>query len=493
MGLSATGNYGAKAQLKQKCDRAFQTYDSLLQTRQKIESARRQAASIIDMNVIMMSVPSSVTTLHEFKQKIWRYVEDAIGTTKLTVLVYDEPCNMTNAKKLEQARRDASKKKKEIQCSDDIDPFPFTDNYSAYDLQKHTNILAVRDKRSCRSRLYDEIAKFLMGVITEKIQVWNATGNSEHETIVVFDGVDIRGCDRPAFASRNVEIVATDPEVAGLFQRETPIGEGDLKLQDIEDKIRMHSIPGEPLHGINLVMLSTIDTDSLMISSLAVSKRRVAPFGSNSLMSVLCMRNRAQMSSGDNGMIPSNYLVVDTKMLEACILEHVYGVNTTVEPEEALNTMIAVAAGAALSGCDFCSLQGARFDHFFNCIQDFARTEPLALNGFKHCLSEDPNETKKACYGLRRLCYNASVKMEDLGKRYSRQALSVGSVDDQTLRRAIWTACYWSKREHVANESFGFVTFRQTSSCNAIDIPCSDDDDGRKRARLVTEPTYQAQ
>ena len=397
MGLTATGDYGAKAQLKQKCSRAFRTYDSLLQTRQKLGSMRRQAASIIDMNVVMMSVPSSVTTLHGLKQKIWRYVEDAIGTTKLTILVYDEPCNMTNAKKLEQARRAASKKKKEIQCSDDVDPCPFTDDYSADDLQKHTNILAVRDKRSCRSRLYDEIAKYLMGVITEKIQVWNATGNPEHETIVIFDGVDIRGCDRPAFASRNVEIVATDPEVARLFQRDIPIGEGDLKLQDVEDKIRMHSIPGELLHGINLVMLSTIDTDSLMISALAVSKRRVAPFGSNSLMSVLCMRNRAQKANDETTVIPSSYLVVDTAMLEACILEHAHGTHTVIDPEEALNTMIAVAASAALAGCDFCSLQGARFDHFFNCIHEFARQEPLALNGFKHCLSDNPNERKKAC------------------------------------------------------------------------------------------------
>ena len=468
MGLKASGENGAKAQFKMHCARAFRTYDTLLEARKTIGATRPQTAVLVDMNVVLMSVPNSVLTLSAFVNIVWGFVEWALGTGWLTVLVFDEPKNMTNAKRLEQARRDAARNAYAIPCSDDVDPFPYTDNYTRENLDATENVLSVRNKRSSRSRMYDEVSRRIFEMASEKAAKWNASGKEDNKTVVVLDGVDIRGCDRPAFEPRTVGMVSNNEAICESLRRQVPIGEGDLKLQALEDRIRMLAMPGQVLAGTSLVMTSTIDTDSLMISALAVSKRRANPFGA-SVLSVLCMRNPASKSEKqDDPRASASYLVVDTSMLEACILEYIYH-GEIVSPAQALNTTIALASCAALSGCDFCSLSGARFDHFFSCLQDFTRTEPLALKNFENCLSPDASIAKKACHGLMRVCYAASAKMEGKGKRYARQAQSVAEADDATLRRAIWTACYWSGNEFTADESFGFPT--QSSS--------DEDDNGR--------------
>lgn len=452
MGLKATGEAGAKAQLKSNCAKAFRVYESLLDARKGIGATRSQTAVLIDANVIMMSVPSSVNTLHGFVSVVWGFVEWAIGTGWLSILVFDEPSHMTNAKRLEQARRDAAKNTKLVPCSEDVDPFPFTDDYTRSDLESSFNVHSIRDKRPSRSRMYDEVAKRIFEMASAKAAAWNESGKPENRTVLLLDGVDVRGCDRPAFQPRNVGMVCNDADILAAFERETPIGEGDLKLQALEDRIRELAMPDNILAGTNLVMSSTIDTDSLMISALAVSKRRVNPFGA-SVHSVLCMRTRAANSDES-----ATYLVVDVAMLEALMLQHVYGRSKVVSAEQALNTMLAIASSAALSGCDFCSLPGARFDHFFNSLGDFAKTEPLALQGFSNLLSNDSDVAKKACYGLIRVCYNASAYMETKGKRFEKQSRQVAEVDDDTLRRAAWTASYWCQNEFRADEGFGFPT-----------------------------------
>ena len=56
------------------------------------------------------------------------------------------------------------------------------------------------------------------------------------------------------------------------------------------------------------------------------------------------------------------------------------------------------------------------------------------------------------------MCYNASAYMEAKGKRFEKQSRQVAEVDDDTLRRAAWTASYWCQNEFRADEGFGFPT-----------------------------------
>lgn len=452
MGLKTAGENGCKAQLKTHCERAFRSYDTLLDARKGIGGTREQTAVVLDFNVVLMSAPESVSTLSEYVKICFNFVEHGMASGWLLALVFDEPERMTLAKRQEQARRDAAKKV--IPCSEDIDPFPFSDDFSSSDLDQCECILKVRDKRKCRSRLYDEVAKRVYQMALEKAFKWNQSGNPAHRTVLLLDGVDLRGCDRPPFEPRRVRMECNDDAVGALFHRQTSVGEGDIKLQLIEDRIR--ALSGFDLKGTNLVMLSTIDTDSLMISSLAVSKRRAFPIdGSNSVHSVLCMRTPASRSDKASGA-GASYLVIDVAMLEALILQHVYGRGAAVDPTTALDTMIAIASSAALSGSDFVSAPGTRFDHFFNSIHDFARTEPAALRTFRNALSSQASDARRTAGGLTRLCVCASVAMEEKGKRYAKQSKQVADVSDENALRAAWTVAYWLGNEHVADETFGF-------------------------------------
>lgn len=457
MGLKATGEKGGKAYLRANCKQAFRTYETLLDTRKAIGVTRQQTVVTVDMNVILMSVPEAVTTFSGVVRVVWHYIEQAIGTAGLTILVFDEPSSMTNAKKAEQARRDASRQSKQIMCSDDMIECPSSDDFTAEQIEGLVTVMPLRDNRSTRSRLYDEISKRVYNTACEKAEKWNASGKPEHQTFVLMDGADARGCERPVGTKREPRLYGNNQELEAAFQRASPIGEGDIKLQQLDGRIRELATEGGLLEGVTLVMQSTIDTDSMIIGALGVSKRRVTPYAS-SVHSVLCMRTpvtRAQRE--DNPNATATYLVCDLAMLEACIQQHFWGRTGKPAPEQMLHAMLALAAGAALSGCDFVELTGARFDHFFDSIGAFCKSEPVALQTFGTALVSDPAVARGACQSLMRVCYTASRAMEDKGARYKKQAQSVFDCDDATLRRATWTAAYWSENEFVADGEWGFA------------------------------------
>lgn len=455
MGLKATGEKGAKAYLRKNCKRAFRTYDTLLDTRKAVGATRQQTAVLIDMNVVLMSIPESVTTLHGCVRVVWNFVEWALGTGAVTICVFDEPQAMTKAKKAEQARRDEARASHKITCSVDLEPCPLTDDFTSADLEALPNVLPLRDHRPTRSRLYDEISKRVYEIAAAKAAKWNASGNPEHRTLIIMDGVDMRGCERPKNTHRDVAMMGNDEALVQAFQRDRPIGEGDIKLQQLDGRIRELASDGGLLAGTTLVMQSTIDTDSLMISALGVSKRRVTPYTS-SVHTVLCMRSAVTKAQReDNPDATASYLVCDVAMLEGYIQQHIWGVAAQPTPVQMLNAMIAMSAATALAGCDFVELSGARFDHFFDSLSDFVKAEPMALQNFGTALASEPAVARQACQSLLRVCYTASRAMEDK-PRYKRQAKSVFDCDDATLRRAIWTSAYWCENEFDADGEWGF-------------------------------------
>jgi len=456
MGLKATGENGAKAQLRKHCKRAFRTYPTLLETRKAIGATREQTVVILDMNVVLMSIPEAVQTMSGCIRVVWSFVEWALGTGYLTCCVFDEPHAMTNAKKAEQARRDASRASHKIMCSTDLEPCPLTDDFTAKQLEDLTNVMPVRDNRATRSRFYDEISKRIYEMAAAKAEKWNASGKPEHRTAILMDGVDPRGCERPKDARREPVMMGNNEALVAAFQRDTPIGEGDIKLQQLDGRIRDLAVEGGAMEKTTLIMASTIDTDSLMISALSVSKRRINPYMS-SVHTVLCMRTPVtKAQKEDNPGATATYLVCDTAMLEGMMQQHIWGERSTPSPEQMLNAMIAMSAATALAGCDFVELQGARFDHFFDSLNTFVTSEPGALQNFASALASEPAVARQACQSLIRVCYTASKAMEDK-PRYKKQAQSVFDCDDATLLRAVWTAAYWSENEFTADGDWGFA------------------------------------
>lgn len=456
MGLKATGENGAKAVLKTICKPAFRVYPSLLDTRNGVGATRLQTAVMLDMNVLFMSIPESCTTMAACFAVVWNFVEWALGTGWITICVFDEPAAMTGAKKAEQARRDAARESRKITCSEDVEPCPLTGDFTAADLDALPSVLPLRDNRPTRSRLYDELSKRIFAKACAKAEKWNATGGANRTTIVM-DGIDVRGCERGATSPRDVRIVSNDADVAAALARNIPVGEGDIKLQQLDGRIREMAVEGGLMAGTTLILTSTIDTDSMMIAALGVSKRRVSPYAS-SVHTVLCMRTPATKSQREqNAAAAATYLAVDVAMLEGCIQQHMWGRSANPTPDQMLNAMLAMSAATALAGCDFVALEGARFDHFFNSMSDFIASEPLALHNFGTALAQEPAVARQACQSLMRVCYTASKAMESKGNRYKKQSESVFNCDDGTLLRAIWTCAYWAELEFKADETWGFA------------------------------------
>jgi hypothetical protein len=145
-------------------------------------------------------------------------------------------------------------------------------------------------------------------------------------------------------------------------------------------------------------------------------------------------------------------------LLEAQIQTHLWSMVTQPpNAEQMLASMMALCASAALCGCDFTldGLKGSRFDHFWEALPSFVSTEPGALASFNTALDQQETVAQGACQGLYRVCVNASKHMEEK-PRYKKQAESVGNVSDVMLKRAVWSASYWSQNEFEAGIDWGF-------------------------------------
>ena len=84
------------------------------------------------------------------------------------------------------------------------------------------------------------------------------------EGAVIFDGVDPRGADRPIGCVREPGVVATDSMFEALFIHEEKIGEGDIKLAYVANRVR-EIVAGQacfPMKEARLHMTCTIDTVS---------------------------------------------------------------------------------------------------------------------------------------------------------------------------------------------------------------------------------------
>jgi len=473
MGLKG-GETGVKAQFKSLMRSDFLRFETLVELRDAViqqddtdltlPSKRDQTVVFMDGNVLMMSVPEAVGTLDAFSNIIYKYVRDAVRAGAVVVVVFDEPQHLTNAKKEEQARRDTSRALRTVTTSADMQTCPLSDDFTREQLKQLPDVHILKTNRACRSRFYDEVVKMVFERIAENMEKWNAAGHNAG--VFVLDGVEARGCDRPPTEPRETTMVGTDDAVVEALCRDVPIGEGDIKLTALENRVR--HLVGEKhsaFEKIQLAITSTTDTDSFAIMLLDVAKRRVSPY-SASLHSIFCMREppskRAREVDPD---VKASFLCCDVVRLEAHIQEHLWSKSsaTTPTPEQMLHAMTAFTSAAAICGCDFTldGLKGARFDHFWESIPQFVASEPQALAQFGAVHSTDATVARQAIKGLYRVCVNASAHMETK-PRYKKQAQTVSEVSDTLLLRAVWTASYWSLNEHTADTEWGFQPVLRT-------------------------------
>jgi len=479
MGLKS-GNGGAKAYLAELIPQAFRTYPTLLDARLALADTtgadRAGTVAVVDGNVLMMQLPTVVVMpIADVVRIVWSSIEQAVGAARLVVVVFDEPAAMTLAKKAEQTRRDANRAARKVVTSVDLDDETPLNDFDPATLDAQPCVLKYRDHRPTRSRFYDEVCRRVMAIFNEKAAKWNASGKAANKSTLVFDGVDLAGATRPPDEARRVGIVGSvdSDDVVAALQRETPIGEGDIKIQYLDRRVRELAQTDENFQPVKLIISCTIDTDSLLIGTLGVARRRMEPPPPVGIASVLAMRTPATKAQKQiDEHTAATFLVVDIVLLEAHMQAHIWKTGVQPTNEQMLNAMIATAASAALAGCDFVELGGARFDHFFDAMNSFVRTEPLSLDQFARALKPDPVVAQQITHPLLRICYNASTSME-AKPRYKRQAKSVYECDRATLLRAAWTAAYWCEVEHVADAEWGFPVFELATSDDVAGNPAS--------------------
>ena len=139
-----------------------------------------------------------------------------------------------------------------------------------------------------------------------------------------------------------------------LLHRTVPIGEGDLKLTDVTQRVHDAARqPGAPVHGVALNLVVTIDTDSFAIELLQQNRRSGAPATGRTATSctILCFKERARKRKGDDFITDAHYLCCDTQVLHERVLDYFYGTQSldaqTRAQQPAALALLASASRAA--------------------------------------------------------------------------------------------------------------------------------------------------
>jgi hypothetical protein len=292
MGLEGGPN-GAKAVFRERFASAHSTQRNLEAVRLAHNRMRKETLVVVDGNVLMMGVPSSIDKFSDFVAVFCTMLGSAVTAAAHVVVVFDEPENITKAKQQTQTKRDATRSGKTPVCSSDLSACPTNDAYGSEQLLgvriedapegtpvaytdgerqyavAPANSKLLMNHRAARPRFHDAVCVAALEYITRNID-----GNGAWS--LSFDGVDARGADRPHDAPRELGVLSSDPELwVSLLAREQPVGEGDMKLTDVTAKVHARAVedPEGPLGMVSLNLLWTIDTDSLLIELMQEARR----------------------------------------------------------------------------------------------------------------------------------------------------------------------------------------------------------------------------
>lgn len=459
MGLKS-GKHGAKAELRARYPEAFREFESLADARDASMATRGETFAVIDGNVLIMSVPQAAATLDDYVKILTASLKRAIATCHVTVVVFDEPAAMTEAKIQEQMKRDASRASRAsgaVVCSADIGPAtPVGDNYTRQWLESARDVHSLVQNRLTRQRFFDEVSRVVLATLGAQIKRWNDSGYSGGH--LIFDGVDLRGADRPASEPRVATVAGSCSRLAALFARTEPIGEGDLKLAALGRRARRLSETNEPgFESTKLSLCTTIDTDSFCIELIEEAKRadvrKDKPFNT-----LLCMRERTRKRGADDEKAAC-YLCCDVAMLHALLQRHVWGAARSPTQPDRQAAMTLLAAGLALSGCDFVELKGMRSDYVFDAVPIVVKTVPAAIEGAKFAwtgVREDVFKLEPAIKALAMACASRLAETPGVKKGV---LPSVRDPDQNIILRTAWLMSYWCGNEFKGDmHEFGFFS-----------------------------------
>ncbi len=453
MGL-AGGSNGAKAVFLDKFADAFAHVKRLDDVRKLVGVSRAQTLAVLDGNVMMNAIPKEVDTFHGYVRILAYQLDEAIQAAAHVVVVFDDPKAITPAKADEQKRRDQLRQARVPLCSEDLVATIFDDDYHTNDLLADgCNAKLLMEFRKARPRFYDAVCTALLRKFRNEM-----TGDGAWS--LTFDGVDRRGGERGIGVPREAGILSSDDAFwQPLLTRSVAIGEGDLKLTDVTQRVHDASrVEGTPVHGVLLNLVTTIDTDSFVIELLQQNRReRRTEEADRDELTVLCLKERARKRKGDDFVTDAHYTCCDMQAFHELVLDYFYGTkHLTCEMKARQPAALALlAAAVAFCGCDFVEVKGYRFDLALPVVRQMARTRPKDLDAMARLFETERFGKIQALTALRTFILDYCKSLEDV-PRMKRVKENASSLCEQQLYRVLWTCSYWHQVELKNCAQWGF-------------------------------------
>jgi hypothetical protein len=465
MGLKSNARNGVKAQLRDRVPDAFKEFDTLVDARNASSATREEAFACIDGNVLMMSVPQSCRTFDAYVGIVYSSLLKAIATAIVTVVVFDDPSAMTEAKLEEQRRRDSARAATTVVCSTDMCGTNADDFTKEYILQA-SDVHTLKQGRGTRMRFFDEVAMTVMDRLKLQISKWEKGGHVGGH--VVMDGIDSRGAGRGIGEVRDNGFVSSSEGLGELFRRSTMIGEGDLKLADLGRRVRELSNSGvqdlspcqkvhaERLKRTKLIQCTTIDTDSFAIELIEEARRSAQP-NTSPANTLLCMRERAKKRGCDDDRDPF-YLCCDIALLHASLQRHMWGISRSPGPIDQRAAITLLVAGWCMCGCDFVEIKGMRSDVVFESIGEIVKTHSDSVGLMQHSWQGERETLALTHKPIRQLLTACATKLIDIPRIKKDFLTNVRQPDQLVLNKVGWLCAYWNSCEHHGSmEDFGFL------------------------------------
>jgi hypothetical protein len=449
MGLKS-GENGVKAQCRKHFPGAFSSCPTLQDAVEHFSSTHGETMLLTDGNVLMHQTGTWVRSFDDFARVMDSHVEHATHAADIVVVVYDEPLSVTGAKADEQNRRDAVRPRQ----------WQLGDAYTLEVLEGVEDIQHVLGDRTGRTRCIDEVCR-------------RSLASPSQAGVLIFDGVDAAGADRPVGHPRQPGLHGCSREVpqealivTNVMHRSQPIGEGDVKLSAIRERVAYVSSCGVQIfEHVKLALVVTVDMDTICIELL-----RHAQNPDRKFRTVVCMRERPKRSEDGSFANHASYTCIDMKRLYDDLQEHVWGAGyREIVGRDALSdAMNVLVLGWILCGCDFTELKGLRADTVLCAMRQFkdARVVPSSLVIRESVVDRGSDLHSVFLSRAHWLCAACSEILASL-PRMKRQSLSVSNLDTLAFRRAVWVLSYWNGVEREC-EAYGFETEKSRSDVRRV-------------------------
>jgi hypothetical protein len=460
MGLTS-GQYGVKTFCKENFPNSLRDFTSLAECRETTKHTAAQTAVILDGNVLVRHVPTIVDGYESYSKIFRGFINAAFAAGDTVLVVFDDPQKVTKAKIEEQRKRDAASKKAAPTVSPDVQEQlgPTNDDYDAEALQRF-NPHQIMCHRKARDRFFDGLCRDTLIHIQRE---WSGAGGPNGRSLT-FDGIDPRGADRPPCEAREPAMYSSNDSIEAKLSRkagEYHPGEGDIKISDIQRRVAHLRGEGELFERVELILVSTIDTDSIAIELLTRASRELEPL-SRPLKTVLCFREAARKRKAveEPRTEGTSFACFDIDMLyEGFVGKLFHDCEERPTPEICSGALSLICAGWCLCGCDFVKLSGMRSDVVFSVVANLCDSEAGTIL-LKSMLPEDDDTTplirKRFSNAISKLIDGCVTTLSDM-PRLKRASASASEYEPSHVRRAAWCVLYWSGVEFTSLEEWGFA------------------------------------